>query len=287
MSITSGTKHAAAEPSPSWPIWFRANVASWFTMLVRRPRVEAAAKLAWRAPLRFGLAAFMVMALVTATMIGFDAWAIAATQRLPRWLIAVFDEVTDFGKSGWFLVPTGVALLAMAAFASPRLPRMSRLALAALSVRCGFAFLAIALPGLTVAVVKRLVGRARPLVGGNEDPFVYLSLGWDNEYASLPSGHATAAFAAATAIGALWPGLRPLMWSYAIVIAASRVVLTAHHPSDVIAGAVVGVVGALLVRDWFAARRLGFIVAADGSVRKLPGPSLRRIKKLAVSLRRA
>ena len=44
------------------------------------------------------------------------------------------------------------------------------------------------------------------------------------------------------------------------LIALSRVVVTAHYPSDVVAGAIVGAIGALLVRDWFAARRLGFAV---------------------------
>ena len=40
-----------------------------------------------------------------------------------------------------------------------------------------------------------------------------------------------------------------VMWLYALVIMFSRVVVLAHHPSDVIAGALVGAVGAL----WCAA----------------------------------
>jgi membrane-associated phospholipid phosphatase len=68
------------------------------------------------------------------------------------------------------------------------------------------------------------------------------------------------------------------------VIAVSRVVLTAHHPSDVLAGAVFGLVGALLVRNWFAARRLGFASCADGTVRALAGPSFARIKRVARQL---
>jgi undecaprenyl-diphosphatase len=41
------------------------------------------------------------------------------------------------------------------------------------------------------------------------------------------------------------------------------------------------VLGAVLVRDWFAVRRLGFFVAGDGSVRPLPGPSFARLKRVA------
>ena len=104
-------------------------------------------------------------------------------------------------------------------------------------------FTAIALPGLFVTIVKRLIGRARPLVDGN-DAFAYLPFGWKVDYASLPSGHATTAFAALVAIGAIFPQARALMWIYAVLIALSRVVLTAHYPSDVMAGAFVGAAGA-------------------------------------------
>ena len=60
--------------------------------------------------------------------------------------------------------------------------------------------------------------------------------------------------------------------------------VTAHYASDVIAGAAIGAFGALWVRDWFARRRLGFVVGADGEVHALRGPSLRRIKKVARAL---
>ena len=125
--------------------------------------------------------------------------------------------------------------------------------IAALAVRFTFLFAAIALPSLFVTVIKRLIGRARPFVGGEADPFQYLPLVWRSEYASLPSGHATTAFAALIAVGLVWPRLRMVMWVYALIIALSRVVVLAHHPSDVVAGAIVGAVGAWLVRDWFAA----------------------------------
>jgi membrane-associated phospholipid phosphatase len=53
------------------------------------------------------------------------------------------------------------------------------------------------------------------------------------------------------------------------------VFVLAHHPSDVVAGALVGVAGACLVRRWFVGRRLLFC-ARD--LRAYPGPSLRRIR---------
>ena len=279
MSVTDGLKATAAEGAISRPRWMRANVAQWFALLRRPPRAQATP--AWRTPVCLTVGGIAAVIVILGTMAFVDAWAIRDVRRLPPWLIATFDELTDFGRSGWFLVPIGSLLIATAVLASPTLPRMSRLVIAAVSVRLAFLFTAIALPGLVVTIAKRLIGRSRPLVDGGLDPFVYRPLGWSVEYASLPSGHATNACAAAFAIGALWPRARAVMWAYALVIGVSRVVLTSHHPSDVLAGAVAGILGALIVRDWFAARRLGFVLGADGHVRALPGPSFGRIKRVA------
>ena len=71
------------------------------------------------------------------------------------------------------------------------------------------------------------------------------------------------------------------MLSMPLLIALSRLVLLAHHPSDVVAGALVGVIGAMLVRYWFAARRLGFAIRRDGAIVPLPGPSLGHLKRVA------
>jgi membrane-associated phospholipid phosphatase len=264
----------------SWVKWVRDNVAAYFSLFRRKPR--SAARRSTASSLAAG--ALGAIAAIAVAMMALDAWSVGLVPGLPQWLIASFRWITDFGKSVWFLVPIALMLAVMAALASPALPAMSRRVLAAVAVRLGFLFSAIALPGLIFTIVKRLVGRARPMVGGSIDPFLYLPLSWKVEYASFPSGHATDAFAAAAAIGALWPRTRPLMWTYAAAIAVSRVVLTAHYPSDVLAGAIVGVAGVLLVRAWFASRRLAFVRGRDGEVRAMPGPSFARVKRVARAL---
>jgi undecaprenyl-diphosphatase len=259
---------------------FLANAREWLALLGREPR-PATARPAWRTPARLALGSLLALAIIAGTMVLLDAPIIVAVGSLPEWVIRLFNELTGYGTSDWFLVPIGLVLLAIAAFISPALSRLSQLVAVAFTVRLGFVFAAIALPGLFDTVVKRLIGRARPFIGGDADPFLYMPFIWKPEYASLPSGHATNVFAALVAVGLVWPRLRAIMLVYALIIAASRVIVLAHHPSDVVAGAVVGTLGALLVRDWFAARRLGFVIDRNGDVRTLPGPSLRRLKTVA------
>ncbi len=249
------------------------NLARWILVLSRPPRARLPR---WSAGVI--VAACAVVAAVVASMLFVDTAAIDWARHLPRWIDETADEITNLGRSGVFLYPLGFVLLILAAIVTPTMPRLAQGVLASVVVRFGFLFVAIGLPSLFVTIVKRLIGRARPYMGPHDDPFVYLPFAWKPEYASMPSGHATTAAAAAIAIGAIWPRMRPVMWFYVLVIMFSRVLIGVHHPSDVIAAVLVGAVGAQLVRRWFAARGLGFS-AVD--LRAYPGPSWRRLKAAA------
>jgi undecaprenyl-diphosphatase len=261
----------------SWLRQIQFNMRGTIATLIRAPRPQA---LWLRRPSlrRLALLSALAIVAVLATMAVLDAWAIAHVRQLPASLVMAFNRLTDLGRSGWFLWPLGLALIALAMLDTPKMPAFARHVLAAWAVRLGFVFTAIAVPGLFVTIIKRLIGRARPLVEGS-DVWTYHPLAWKVAYASFPSGHATTAFSALVAIGAILPSTRALLWIYAVLIALSRVIITAHYPSDVVSAAIVGTVGALLVRNWFAARRLGFVINRDGAVRPLPGPSMCRIIK--------
>jgi undecaprenyl-diphosphatase len=265
--------NSAQVKSEALPSRIVANFALAVVALARPPRAKLPAP-----PRRAVAAVLLTCMAIIASMFLLDRTASDWARHLPGWFIEAFEQITDFGLSGWFLYPLGVILLGLAAVASPASPRLAQGVFAALGARFGFLFVAIAAPGLFTTIVKRLIGRARPYVGGYDNPFLYKPFIWQPAYASMPSGHATTAAAAAVAIGAVWPRARPLMWLYALTIMFSRVVVVAHHPSDVLAGALVGAVGVLLLRRLFAARRLAF---SPRDLRPYPWPSWRRLKAAA------
>ncbi|SFH81918.1 phosphatase PAP2 family protein [Bradyrhizobium sp. cf659] len=255
---------------------------SWHALaqLVRTPshsrRAEAARKLA-RHSLWLSVAG---AALVIALMLAFDQTEI---QLMPArgtpglWPIRI---LTDFGKDEYVLSVLGVALVALAV-AAAGFHGTRRALLLGLGTRLQFLFLSVALSVFVTEILKYLIGRGRPFVGGKADPFNFIPFEGTGAYASLPSGHAVTAFALAFAVSALWPRLRVFMFTYAIVILLTRLVLLAHHPSDVVAGALVGMVGTMAVRYWFAARRLGFAIRADGTIVPIAGPVSGRLKRVA------
>jgi len=253
-----------------------ATLGVWLALITRPRRFKGNRLLPPRR--RLVLGGVTGLALVAFSMIVLDARAFTYAGSLPLWLVNTFNEITDYGKSGWSLTPLACLIVLAALLATPAAGRTANLVLTTVVVRLEYLFLAIALPGLFVTVVKGLIGRMRPSELG---PFVYSPWSWQHKYASLPSGHSTAAFALAIAVGVLWPRARVFVWTFAAVIGVSRVVIQAHFVSDVLAAAFVGGFGAILVRNWFAARRLAFIPGADGAVCAMPGPSWRRVGAVA------
>jgi membrane-associated phospholipid phosphatase len=89
-------------------------------------------------------------------------------------------------------------------------------------------------------VVKLIVRRPRPMLEGLPP------LGGAPSSLSFPSAHATASFAVATAMTRVDP-LGALTFVLAFVLAIGRPYLGMHYPSDVLAGAILGVGLGLIV----------------------------------------
>ena len=233
--------------------------------LVRPPshsrRAEAARRLARHSLLItaiFGVLIILLMYLLDAREIG-----LMPPRRTPSlWPVRI---LTDFGKDAYVLSALA-CLLILVSFVSPLLYGNARARWLSFGIRVQFLFFAVLAPVLAGAVVKWIVGRGRPFVGGEANPFNFEPFVGTEAYASFPSSHAITAFALAFAVTAIWPRARAAMVAYALLIAGSRLVLLAHHPSDVFGCALIGVLGSMSVRYWFAARRLGFTIQRNGHI---------------------
>jgi membrane-associated phospholipid phosphatase len=259
---------------------FSALVVTSVTQLVRPAthprRAVAARRLVRHALLLTVVAGGVIIALM------FELDALEIRLMPPRGTASLWPVriLTDFGKSAYVLWLLAGALFAVAVVL-PELRGTARSVLLGFGRRLQFLFLAVLVPVLAGEIVKWVVGRGRPFAGGEADAFNFVHFAGTEAYASFPSGHAIASFALAFAVTAVWPQARAVMIVYALLIALSRLVLLAHHPSDVVAGALIGVVGAMSMQYWFAARRLGFLIGGDGAILPRGGSSLEHLKKVA------
>ena len=110
--------------------------------------------------------------------------------------------------------------------------------------------------GIT-SVIKGLAGRQRPSHAGVNDPDDFKFGGGfaSGGSSSFPSGHATAAFAAATVVTLethrWWPKstwyIAPIMFGGASLVGVARLYTNAHWASDVVMGAGIGTLTGLKV----------------------------------------
>jgi undecaprenyl-diphosphatase len=117
---------------------------------------------------------------------------------------------------------------------------------------------------LSSGLLKLWIGRDRPPVADPDpEPLVVLPV-----TGSLPSGHATVAFACATALALPVPRLAVPLYALAALIAWSRVYVGVHFPLDILAGALLGlVVGFAVAR---AGRLLRHVGARDATAPRTP-----------------
>jgi undecaprenyl-diphosphatase len=175
--------------------------------------------------------------------------------------------VTNIGRSNWMLITTG-SLVALALVLKRTHQGFRNAAgYGLIAGTFGFVFVSVGGAGLIANLTKYILGRARPKLFDTTGPFDFQLFAFTPDYASFPSGHATNIFALATVLSMLWPRGKVLLYTVAVWIAASRVLIGQHYFTDALGGAILGTAFPYLVRERFAARRWLWEKAPGGGYR--------------------
>jgi undecaprenyl-diphosphatase len=153
------------------------------------------------------------------------------------------DPLIDFISHGATLIAVAFVLYLIGRFLRPGLYDVGRSLLAGLVTA-----------GISVQLLKHLIGRARPRL---TDDSIFIGPSLKSGYDSFPSGHTTLAFCLAYILSQYFPKYRTPFYLFALVVSLERIEDIAHFPSDVLAGAVVGlIVGKILfIRTTCGAQR--------------------------------
>lgn len=179
-------------------------------------------------------------------------------RQLPNEYKWFFGAITDAGKSHWILWSTGLFMIGALAVDWSKFAFRIKMALVILWTYAGFIFFVVASSGIIALIFKWCLGRARPRYYEELGPVFFDFFRFHPHFTSFPSGHSTTVAALCTALCLLFPS-----WLWFIVVVGfwlvfSRIMVSAHYPSDVVAGTLLGITVTLWTARYLAVRRIGF-----------------------------
>src|SRR3569623_681015 len=114
-------------------------------------------------------------------------------QGWPEAIRTVIDQFTPYGESAWILWPAGVLYAVTALVALFVRWKLMRTMLWQFAALYAFIFCGVGAPSLFTTIIKRFVGRGRPMHFDDVGILGFKWNLWDWTYQSFPSGQATTA----------------------------------------------------------------------------------------------
>jgi len=158
---------------------------------------------------------------------------------------SLFETLTHFGDSLYFFVPTILIWIAIKI-----IQNKNKIILTIGDISL-FIFFNILLSGIAVQIFKHILGRPRPPLFHSNNLTTLDIFNFDSRWHSFPSGHTATIFAFIFCLIFLFPKIKNILITIAIVIASTRVIVGAHYVSDIFGGALVAYITSILLRDQF------------------------------------
>lgn len=206
---------------------------------------------------------------LTALAAVFDPYFRPLAGPAPNAALHFLRAVTDSVKSGWYIVPAVILIAIIGLMDWRELRTASRRAMLTAYGRAAYILAAIAIPGITVNIIKQFVGRARPRMVEEFGIYGFSPFRFDAAFQGFPSGHAATAGSLAVILMLWHPKAKWPLFGVMFVLACGRIPAAAHYPSDVVAGFSIGAIMALALARWLARRRAVFSFDGDSTFPRL------------------
>jgi len=158
---------------------------------------------------------------------------------------SLFETLTHFGDSLYFFVPTILIWVVI------KIIQNKNKIILTISDISLFILFNILFSGIAVQIFKHILGRPRPPLFHSNNLTTLDIFNFDTRWHSFPSGHTATIFAFIFCLIFLFPKIKNILITIAIVIASTRVIVGAHYVSDIFGGALVAYITSILLRDKF------------------------------------
>ena len=166
---------------------------------------------------------------------------------------SLFETLTHFGDSLYFFIPTIII------WGFIKIVNNKNSSIKTIGDISIFIFLTILLSGITAQFFKHIIGRPRPILYNGFDKTSLEIFSFDSKWHSFPSGHTTTIFAFIFCLIFLFPKIKNILITIAVIIASTRVIVGAHFVSDIFGGVLVAYLSSIFLRNKFFEREKLFV----------------------------
>ncbi len=170
---------------------------------------------------------------------------------------SLFGTLTHFGDSLYFFIPTILtwALVKIIKSKNQIINTISEISL--------FIFLNILLSGIVTQILKHVIGRPRPVLFNGFEQKSLSIISFDSKWHSFPSGHTATIFAFIFCMVLLFPKIKNILITVAIIIASTRVIVGAHFISDIFGGALIAYLSSIFISKNLASKKILFTIEGE------------------------